>query len=106
MTTRHKSQQNKFQLPFEKNLMYIVLSKTIYYFFYLYYQGKMSSNVDVGEVLRICDGVFDYGIDNIEVRWSDKENSLHNILDLKWKAGGKCAYYPNHLPILGKGNYS
>lgn len=107
MKTRHNSQENTTQLTFEQNLPYINLSKTISYFFYnLYYQGDILSNGHEGEVLRICDGVIDYGRKNIEVMWSNEVKSLHKTDDLKLKKGVKCAYYPDHLPILGKGNYS
>ncbi|CAG2188975.1 MIB [Mytilus edulis] len=54
---------------------------------------------------RICDGVIDRGMKNIEVMWWPNEvTSLHKIDDLKLKLekGVKCAYYPDHLPILGK----
>lgn len=62
-----------------------------------------------GEVLTICDGLIDYGRNEIEVEWLNEKSqathtSRHCILDLKCEAIAISFYYPDHLPILGKGN--
>lgn len=73
---------------------------TILFFLYFYEDGESTT----GEVLTICDDFIDYGRNAIMVQWFDDEyTKQHNILELICEEASIFPYYPDHLPILGKG---